>query len=100
MAAMDQPGVRELVLDFAGPIFGARIQQLLNALPTLACHQRLVSASVRRAIPIEIACVQAFPQDLVDDAAVESASTQLYAFRGHLFHQRLHRVTTLKIVYI
>ena len=38
MAAVDQPGVREIVFHFASTILGASIQQILNALPTFARH--------------------------------------------------------------
>ena len=58
MAAVDQSGIREVVLHFPGPVLGARIQQHLNALPTFAGDQRLVGARVHPAVPIEVAGVQ------------------------------------------
>ena len=51
MAAVDQSGVREVVLHFPRLVLGASIQQFLNALPTFAGDQRLVRARVRACRP-------------------------------------------------
>jgi hypothetical protein len=92
VAAADQPGVREVMLHFANLVLGASIQQLLDALPTFTGHQRLVSARVRGAAPIEIAGVQALSENLVNNTAVELAATQLEALSVDFLHQSLQRM--------
>ena len=92
MAAVDHPGECELVLYFASAILGARIQQILNLVPAFARHERFIYARICGAVPIKIAGVQAFSQDLMDNAALESPAAELEALRVHLLHQGLHRV--------
>ena len=89
VAAVDQSGIREIMLHFPRLVLGASIQQLLNTLPTFAGDQRLVRARVRASIPIEIAGVQPLSQYLVNDAAVELATTQLETFAVKFRHEHL-----------
>ena len=89
MPTVDQPGVRKVVPDPARAIRCPGIQQFLDALPTIATHQRFVNSRVRGTVPVEIARIQALPQDLVDKAAVEPATAELNAFHVQFFHQRL-----------
>jgi hypothetical protein len=80
MAAVDQSGICELMLHFPRAIYGAGIQQLLYAPPTFVCHQRFVRAGICHPVPIEVATVYPFPQDLVDNAALQSVTAQLHTF--------------------
>jgi hypothetical protein len=76
MAAVHQACVCEIVLHFPCVIRGARVQQLLNMLPTLPADKRFVGALVRVAVPIEIATVETRPEDTVNRTAVESAPAE------------------------
>ncbi|HSB17331.1 MAG TPA: hypothetical protein VLE22_22975 [Bryobacteraceae bacterium] len=66
VATMHQTRVGEFMLYLPRFVLGTRIQQLLDPLPTLAGHERLVRALVHGAVPFELPHVQAVAQNPVD----------------------------------
>ena len=66
MPARDQPAEREQLFRLARPPGSATVQNRLHALPEFAGYDGLVAAAVGRAVEIEVARVNAVPEDLVD----------------------------------
>ena len=92
VSAKNQPRERELVLHPPNLILGTSTQQLLNVVPTFAGHQWFVRGLVCGAIPLEIAHVQSFAQNVMDGTLVELRATQGHAIGAKLGNKGIERV--------
>jgi len=89
MAAADEPGVCEIALHLASLFLGAGIKKVLDAQPTVAADEWLVSALVGHPIKIEIAHVQSLAKNLVHNTLVELTSAKGDPFRAQLGNERV-----------